>query len=117
MSRGAKESKLTVPELAKALGVSDQTVRRWVRNKQVPFTRNADGWALIRLEDVPADLVDATKKHSGARYRPAPPSPTVDPMEEIAWLRTQLDRAIGIIATLSEGDEVVTPLSRHANGD
>lgn len=104
MSRDVKGPRLTVPELAKHFGISDQTVRRWVKRNQVPSTRNADGWALIRPDDVPADLLEATKKLSGARYKAPEPAVPVDPWEEIAWLRSQLEKLLAIIAQLSEGD-------------
>jgi excisionase family DNA binding protein len=95
---------LTVPELAKALGVSDQTVRRWVRTQRIPSTRNPEGWPLVHLEDVPADLLEATKKLSGRRY----PKPQAEPSEadraEIAYLRTQLEQALSIIKLLSSDE-------------
>lgn len=93
---------LTVPELAKALGVSDQTIRRWWRTGRVPFTLNASGWPMLRLEDVPAELLEATKKLSGKRY--PKPEPT-DLRDEIVYLRTQLEKALAIIATLSTDGE------------
>lgn len=114
MMKGGKGARLTVPELAKTLGVSDQTVRRWVRRKLVPFSKNAEGWALIRVEDVPADLLEATKKLSSARYRQT--ELQTDPHEEIRYLRERLEQAMGIIATLSDGDEGVTPLSNGNAG-
>ena len=95
---------LTVPELAKQLGISDQTVRRWVRTKRVPFTRNPDGWPMIRAEDVPPDLLEGTKKLSSARYRAPQADTHAEHLAEIAYLRTQLEKALGIIDKLSSDD-------------
>lgn len=97
---------MTVPELARHLGISDQTVRRWVRTKRVPSKLNAQGWPTVRPEDVPADLIEATKKLSGARYPKSDPESSVELRGEIAYLRGALEKALGIIALLSspEGD-------------
>jgi excisionase family DNA binding protein len=108
---------LTVPELARHLGISDQTVRRYVRAKRVPFTRNPDGWPMIRLADVPASLIEATKKLSGARYRSSPPLSEAEgsvaaTAAEIVYLRSQLERALGIIEQLTRrlGDHPINTL-------
>ena len=107
MTKPIKGGKLlTVPELAKALGISDQTVRRWVRTKRVPFQRNPDGWPMLRVEDVPTDLLDTTKKLSSARYRPQRTDADVraEHLAEIAYLRSQLEQALSIIKLLSSDD-------------
>jgi len=93
---------LTVPELAKHLGISDQTARRWVRTKRVPFTRNPDGWPMVRLAEVPADLVERTKKLSSARYRSSTlrsegETRSAAAAAEILYLRSQLAKALAII--------------------
>jgi excisionase family DNA binding protein len=101
-AKRAKSPLLTVPEAAKALGVSDQTVRRWIRTKRVPFTVNAQGWQLLRVEDVPAELLEQTKKLATRRY-PKVSEPSEELRAEMVWLRTQLEKAFEIIAKLSEG--------------
>ena len=97
---------LTVPELAKALGISDQTVRRWVRMQRIPSKLNAQGWPMVRLEDVPADLLESTKKLSTARYPKAEPSTEAraELMGEITYLRTALEQALSIIKLLSSDE-------------
>lgn len=98
---------LTVPELAKQLGISDQTVRRWVRSKRIPSRLNAQGWPVVRLEDVPAELIETSKRFSEARYPKPDPEPQADLRGEITWLRQQLERALSIIAK-REGDHTGT---------
>ena len=114
MTEHIKGQLLTVPELAKQLGISDQTVRRWVRTKRVPFTRNPDGWPQIRLEHVPPDLLERTKKLSSARYRPPRSDAEIQAEHpgEIAYLRSQNDRLVEIIRLLSGrvGDHPINTL-------
>jgi transposase-like protein len=95
---------LTVPEIAKELGVSDQTVRRWIRTKRVPSQVNAQGWQLVRVSDVPAALLEATKKLSTRRYPKPEPEVREQHLAEIAYLRTQLEKALSIIATMGKPD-------------
>ena len=92
---------LTVPELAKALGISDQTVRRWVRSKRIPSRLNAQGWPVVRLDDVPAELIETSKRFSEARY---PKADASDKADEIVYLRGLIEKQLAIIAKLSEPD-------------
>jgi hypothetical protein len=103
MTSDIKDPLLTVPDLAKRLRISDQTVRRWVRRKLVPSTRNPDGWPLVRLKDVPTDLLEKTKKLSSARYRPTRSDAEilVEHPDEVTYLRSQNDRLVEIIRLLS----------------
>lgn len=95
---------LTVPQLAKELGVNHQTIRRWIRLKRIPSRLNAQGWPVVRLEDVPADLLETTKRLSTARYPKPETSAEVDLRGEITYLRSALEKALGIIAQLSSDD-------------
>jgi excisionase family DNA binding protein len=99
----------TVPELAKHLGINAQTVRRYIKKGLLPFTRNADGWPMIRLQDVPKALLERTKKLSSARYRPAAAQRSDAETSadraaaELAFYRNQLARALTIIERLTGG--------------
>jgi transposase-like protein len=109
VSTDEKDSKLlTVPELAKELGISAQTVRRWVRRALMKSTRSVEGWPMVRLSDVPPELLEKTKKLSSARYRPATRRSGAETSAdhaaaELAFYRTQLAKALDIIERLTGG--------------
>lgn len=94
-----KSAQLTPSELSRALGVSVQTVRRWIKHDLVPYKLNKRGWFMVRIEDVPPELIQATKRLSGSRM-PSFTSKEVDPSAEIAFLRQQVIAQSEIIARL-----------------
>lgn len=53
---------LTAKQVADLTGVVSQTVRKWARRGQIPFTRDALGWRRFRPEDVHArvEVTEAT---------------------------------------------------------
>lgn len=91
---------MTTKELARHLDVSISTVRRWYRGNQVPYTKNAKGWPMYRVKDIPPDLIAETKKLSAGRLN-RKPTADAELDDEILFLRAQLAEAMAIIRQLS----------------
>ena len=104
----------TIPYAARELGVSAQTVSRWVRAKKVPAERNELGQWLLDLDDVPRALVEFSQFRSKARWAGNSAVERVPPeqselVSENRYLREQLARALVIIDKLSEPEDALTP--------
>ena|ERR1039458_6180264 len=72
----ARTEPLNVAELARLLIVTESTVQRWVRNRQVPCIRVGD---TIRFD--PGMLSDWFEQQADCTFRPrAPEDPDADPL-------------------------------------
>ena len=63
ITRGDNMSKIikTTRELSKTLGVSTQTIYRWINEKNMPYIKLANGRRGYRLEDIEKWLIGEDK--------------------------------------------------------
>lgn len=101
-SRDRPVNRVTVPEAAEMIGVTQSAIRKRVQRGTIPWDKDAEGWTYVYL--------DPSETHLGAggeRTRDRPAGQTRDELleayrDQVEFLRRELERKDTIIISLTQ---------------
>lgn len=98
-----------MPDMARRLRVSDQTLKRAVDSGEIPSTRNERDFRIVRRSDIPDEWVRKVHRRRQARWgdgdEPQPEGEPQAEQSEVGFLREQIrvkDETISRLVRLLE---------------
>ena len=93
-----------MPNMARRLRVSDQTLKRAIDSGEIPSDRNDRGFRVVKRSDIPDEWVRKVHRRRQARWgddeQDAPEAVPEPEQSEVAFLREQLTQANETISRL-----------------